>query len=557
MESLGTACLLKILGKMTDVFPRVMDCRTRTCVYESKAHSSEITSIAIHESNGSTYVATSARDRMVQIFQRKDSTWDLMQTLDEHVGAVTGVIFSKNGERLVSMSSDRTVVSRDLVSTQETKEPTNAFLIRRTVILKSSPVSMAWDVDQDDVLLLSTIDRQVHKYDLRTGHCLSSFRASDSEASDAVVLSSMLHIPRTWGSPLVAGVSSTDKSIRLYEETGSLIARDWGHTEGVTDIAFVESNAVDDDNAEKSLVTVAVDGTIFIWALLFQPVNRQDISKSLDPLGPSTPTNQNLLASKPPLRRVLSQSELARFQRSPDDEQATPTGSRSPKLRKRVSKFSLVSTPKLDPSPLPSPRERAAGTSSQGALRRANRNRSPSPPSPRHRHVVKRRSSMDVRLRGKAPANEFGSLGALTESLTRTLRAYRKRLAAGSDSLTVELAHEVERELALTTRAVGEKVKSSDSFNETVMQKLLDEYSERLLSTLDEKIAASVAFRVRENSEGGISNGGLVSPILDTQEGKVVEKEGESDIEMHNGNGTHKENGFTGETPQTLDDGDG
>ncbi|PVI07122.1 WD repeat protein-like protein [Periconia macrospinosa] len=508
---------------------RVIDCTTKTCAYESKAHSSEITGVSIYEGPGSTYIATSARDRMVQIFHRKDDDWELMQTLDEHVGAVTGVVFSRNGERLVSMSSDRTVVVRELVSVQEGKEPTRAFLIRRTIILKSSPISMVWDVDQDDVLLLSTIDRQVHKYDLRNGQCRSSFRASDGDGGDAVVLSSLLHIPRTWGSPLIAGVSSTDKSIRIYEEAGSLVARDWGHTEGVTDIAFVQSSAGDDDSTEKSLVTVAVDGTIFIWGLSLQPVHRQDISRTMDLLGPSTPTNQNLLASKPPLRRVYSQSELARFQRSPEDDQATPIGSRSPKLRKRVSKFSLASTPKLEPSPLPSQsRERAGGT-----MRRSNRNRSPSPPSPRNPRVTKRRSSVDVRLRSKAPANEFGSLGALTESLTRTLRAYRKRLATSHDSLSIELVQEVERELALTTRAVGEKVKSSDAFNETVMQKLLDQYSERLLSTLDEKIAASVAFRVRENSESGISTGGLVSPALDTGEEKATDKESEENAETN------------------------
>lgn len=214
---------------------------------------------------------------------------------------------------------------------------------------------MAWDADQDDLLLVSTIDRHVHKYDLRNGQAVTSFRSSDSEGGDAVVLSSLVHISRSYGSPLIAGVSSTDKSIRIYDESGTLVARDWGHTEGVTDIALVKAvSDADDESRQQSLVTVAVDGTIFVWALNFKAPNRQDMSKSMDLLGPSTPTNTDLLATKPPLRRVFSQSELARFQRSPTDEDATtPTGNRSPKLRKRVSKFSLAQTPKLDPSPIP------------------------------------------------------------------------------------------------------------------------------------------------------------------------------------------------------------
>lgn len=476
-----------------------------------KAHSNEITSIAVSEAKKTTYLATASRDRTIQVFRKNDATWDLLQTLDEHVGAVTGVTFSRTGERLVSMSSDRTLVVRELVSRQDTESVASAFLILRTIMLKSSPVSLSFDVDQEDVLLVSTIDRQVHKYDLRNGQCLSSFRASDGEGGDAVVLSSLMHIPRNWGSPLIAGVSSTDKSIRLYEENGTLVARDWGHTEGVRDIALLNhDDDLDDEGGEKTLVTVAVDGTIFVWGLLLHAHSRQPMSHSMDLLGPNTPANHDLLAKKPPLRRVFSQSELARFQRSEDD-QSTPSGNRSPKLRKKLSKFSLVQTPKLEPSPsLPKDR-------SVGIARKANRNRSPSPPSPRHPQVVKRRSSVDVRLRAKPPANEFGSLVSSTESFCRTLRTYRKRLATSSDNLSPDLVREVERELALTARAVGEKVKSDAPLNEAVIQKLLDQYSERLVNLLDEKISASVAFHTRQNSEGAIS-GGLPSLTLRPEE---------------------------------------
>jgi hypothetical protein len=51
-------------------------------------------------------------------------------------------------------------------------------------------------------------------------------------------------------------------------------------------------------------------------------------------------------------------------------------------------------------------------------------------------------------------------------------------------------------------------------FDETVMVKILDEYSERLVSMLDERIAASVAQRVRESSISNISEG-AESPRLD------------------------------------------
>lgn len=490
-------------------------------------------SLGIFEEKDFDFIACSARDRTAQIFLRKDNKWNIMQTLDEHVGAVTGILFSKNGQRLVSCSSDRTLVVRELAARKEANETVTAFVILRTIILKSTPVSMEWDVDQEDILLVSTIDRQVHKYDIRNGQSLSAFRASDSEGGDAVVMSSLVHIPRPWGSPLIGGVSNTDKSIRLYEESGTLLARDWGHTEGVTDIAFVQTrDPENEDRSQRSLVTVAVDGTIFVWNLELKTPHRQDMSKSMDLLGPSTPSNQDLLMNKPPLRRVFSQSELARFQRSPVDDNPTATGYRSPKLRKKLSKFSLAQTPNLEASPVPTiPRNlRTSGSSLvQGTVRRSYRHRSPSPPtSPRSPQISKRRSSVDVRVRVKPSTNEFGSVGASTESLCRTLRAYRKRLANSTDTLSSELVREAERELALTARAIGEKVKSKNRVDESVMVKLLDQYSERLVTILDEKIAATVALRVRENSESGMS-GRSASPVLPVEspkgkEGTVAER---------------------------------
>jgi WD40 repeat protein len=500
---------------------RIIDSGTKTSEFDSKAHGGEITDISIYEGKDTAYIACSGRDRVVQIFTKTNQAWELMQTLDEHVGAVTGLLFSRDGTRLVSCSSDRSLVVREFVSRQDEGQTICAFIILRTVTLKATPISMVWDVDQGDFMLVSTMDRQVHKYNLRNGHCINSFKATDTDGGDAVVLSSLAHIPRPFGPPIIAGVSNTaEKSIRLYDESGTLLARDWGHTEGVTDIALMVSQGLEEnDSTPKSVITVAADGTTFIWNLDFKTPNRQDMSKSMDPVTPLTPTNADLLASRPPLRRVFSQSELARFQRSPEDDNPTPTGNRSPKLRKRLSKFSLAQAPRLEPSPISNMLQDNRG----GMTRRAYRNRSPSPPSPRNPQISKRRSSVDVRARAKPPPNEFGSLGASTESLCRTLRAYRKRLANTTDTVSPELVKEVEKELAHTARAIGERAKSK-GLDETAMVKLLDQYSERLVTMLDEKIAAnvSVALRVRENSEAGLSSG-LASPAAGGQDEPVNE----------------------------------
>jgi hypothetical protein len=50
------------------------------------------------------------------------------------------------------------------------------------------------------------------------------------------------------------------------------------------------------------------------------------------------------------------------------------------------------------------------------------------------------------------------------------------------------------------------------------------EYSERLVTILDEKIAASMALRARENSESGVSTA-IASPALEKEESLAAEGE--------------------------------
>ncbi|KAF2090423.1 WD40 repeat-like protein [Saccharata proteae CBS 121410] len=484
---------------------RVLDCQTTSVIYEFRAHSSEVTDLAIHEGK-QTFIASSGRDRTVQVFQKTDS-WSLLQTLDEHVGAVTGLLFTSDGQRLVSASSDRTIVVRDYASRDEDGKTVMAYLILRTITLKATASSLILDADRDDTVLVSTIDRHVHRYDLASGQAIKSFKTSDFDGGDAVAMTSIAHIITSKGACLVGGVASTDKSIRLYEDTGCLIARDWGHTEGVTDIAVVTGTDDKADPDQKCLVTVALDGTIFIWNLDSKPAQNYDISKSLDLMGVSTP-NTNLLVNKPPLRRVLSQGELARFQKEKpaDDDDATPTRNRSPTLRKKVSKATLTHTPKLEPSPMTGHgghREHALRSQSS---RRSLRNRSSSPSSPKSHHLAssRRPSIADSRAKPRAAGHvRQSSLGSSTEQLCRSLRAYRKKLSTTSESVSTEASRELERELGLTARALADRAKRAQPVDESVMVRLLDQYSERLVEMMDEKIGAAVARQVRQNSDCG------------------------------------------------------
>jgi len=118
-----------------------------------------------------------------------------------------------------------------------------------------------------------------------------------------------------------------------------------------------------------------------------------------------------------------------------------------------------------------------------------------------------RRPSIGARAKSASNASEFGSLAASTEQVCRTLKAYRKKLANSSDNLSTETVRELERELGLTARTVGEKAIKSKSLDETAMVKLLDQYSERLVAMLDEKITASLSKQGGAMQEGAASGG--------------------------------------------------
>jgi hypothetical protein len=276
----------------------------------------------------------------------------------------------------------------------------------------------------------------------------------------------------------------------MYTEYGSLIARDWGHTEGITDVALLPA---DDNSCSSRLVTVAADSTIFIWdTVLASPTQAADpggLGIVLEANGTA-----NDIALNPPLRKIISHTDLSRHRRlksSSESEPVSPTasvGPRSPqRLRKKPSRISTATTPRLDPAFL------SVFPDSPTSRRDSIRHRSPSPttpriaeaPKPRAQTTQKRRtstaasnnltatlgrfnkSSDNVSSKaskttssptGTATAASVSSLTTSTDSVCRSLRSYRKRFAAnGNAVLPPNSLRELEKELKLTLAALGAK----------------------------------------------------------------------------------------------------
>lgn len=488
-----------------------------------RAHAGEVTDITIHEDERYTLIASSSRDRTIQLLQWSLNSLELLQTLDEHAGAVTSVLFAKNGEQLLSCSADRSVVVRE-AARQGSGPP--LFIITRTVTLKSSPTCLRMSLF-DDTLLVSATDRTIQLVSTRTGRVISCFKAGDSDGGDSVIMSSLVHLPSTAGSPIVAGVAGSDKSVRMYSEDGTLLARDWGHTEGVTDIALLKSHASPDDLAAMKLVTVAADGTIFVWATTPErPRSRDsDAAPSFASIAPG------IISAEQPLRKVISHSEIARFHRarSNETEASDPTAATaSTGLKKKPSRLSIRPPPpltqRLEPSPLGSLRNGLT-------VRSRQRSPSPTPPSPsprlppsprthprsvqgRHRlsvgAVPPMAASAEKNAKVDTSTTGFGSIQTSTDQLSRMLKAYRQKIDGSCTGLTNDKLQELERELDATLQIVRRKLaaggRKEDKGDQGVGSTAEDSGTSRTASSSQDASFVSAQTEVDGETMGGAEN---------------------------------------------------
>lgn len=452
-----------------------------------------------------------------------------MQTLDDHTASVSQVLLLENGTRLLSCSTDRTVVVRELVQRNIDGALSTAYVPIRTLILKASAIHMTQVSENLPHLIVSSMDRQIQKFDINTGKTISSFRTTD-DSGDAVVMDCInLSKERSTGRRILAGIATTDKSIRVYDMNGNLIDKEWGHTEGVTDIALLETGSEDNETDAMILISTGTDGTVMLWD--FNP-RSNDGSGSES----SVSSKPELTAAKLPIRKVLSKSELGEFTPKPSDREVitgTPSGIASannspPRLRKRNSALGINSTRVLptakigqdkaapvrsDSGDSSAPNTPLFGTelnppSSAGLEhKKETRERSVSPPET-SKSTLNRRPSNDNRNRARnggmmngisngnsteSGTNQPNNVNSLAETLLKNLRMFREGVGGNArGALRAETIKDLEKELGLTVKELGEKgrkKKSSEAAaSEHLMAQMLDQYSERLMSMIDSRL---------------------------------------------------------------------
>jgi WD40 repeat protein len=479
---------------------KVTDTATNECILDTKAHTSDCVCISLYEDDTTFLMATCGRDRTTQLFHRNSKGCiEHFQTLDYNSKVVAVSIPSPN--RIFTCSMERTMQVHEIMS-REDEPDMLAAVSHRVISLKASPTSMEMSRD-GSTAFVSFLDRSISQYDLKHWRQIHNFRCVDEGGAESAVLDCLSlgqWPPKEMD--FLLGVSNTDKSIRLYDaNSGAFIDREWGHTEAINGICVIE-----EDDGTKKIVSVGSDATIMIWALDMNDPSPRSMSRDPSPVKEAT-------SARPTLRRVLSKAELAEFQKpSLGNRPSSPPRT----LRRRRSRLNLAlnSNAKTPTGPLQvSPSTIAEDTPSR---RPFGDGKQFSPPtSPKGKAITRRPSlpALGVTARKTSGGNlrsAFGTLNMATEQTCRTLRAYRKKLES-AEPLSPEVLAELDRELRLTAAALGDRAIRSKAMNETVLSGLLDQYSERLVTLLDEKMRLTYQPRAQgkdsENPDGSQAEG--------------------------------------------------
>ncbi|KAF6266674.1 hypothetical protein COO60DRAFT_8922 [Scenedesmus sp. NREL 46B-D3] len=227
---------------------RVFDSVTLRLLVQQEAHDCEVLCLDYSPlmQAGSCLAASGSRDTLIHVYDAR-AGYALLQTLDEHSAAVTGVRFTAGGKGLVSCGADRSIIFRVLGGGVDSGSA--AYHI------ETLPHSMLFDlvVDPLDQYVVTTgQDGLLRQWDVATGS-LQRTLAPEAGAGEPIKL-----CIDPGGVVLIC--CHVDGCLRLYHlASGQLLWRAWGHSEMVA-AAMLSSDLT-------KLVSVGGDGCVIVWKL--------------------------------------------------------------------------------------------------------------------------------------------------------------------------------------------------------------------------------------------------------------------------------------------------
>lgn len=221
-----------------------------------QAHVGEINDCAIYED--SNLIISCGRDHMIQVFQvfaQLKNSLRLLQTLNHHESSVNQIkpFMFQGRPLLASISSDRTVVLNALAH----RKASVAFVCLQTITLKHTPLSCAICPQDSSVLIISTADKKLQTYDIRTGQLIRSTTLIE-DGSPLAMQSFIVKRWNTAGKSTNIVIGLVGKEIGVHDlETGLSLTAKVGQSDGLTDLVILQESS-----NSFEVVTTSYDGTV-------------------------------------------------------------------------------------------------------------------------------------------------------------------------------------------------------------------------------------------------------------------------------------------------------
>ncbi|GLJ41959.1 hypothetical protein SUGI_0868700 [Cryptomeria japonica] len=173
------------------------------------------------------FLASGGRDRLIHIYD-VNRNFDVIETLDDHSASITAVKFACNGSKLLSCSADKSVVFRNIVTTESGCKSTR---YHQEVASHGTVYDMEIEPENNYVLTVGQ-DKKIKVISLTTGKPVRTFK-QDGDAGEPIKVC----VDQS-GSYIIC--SHADKCMRIYDfTTGDLVAQASGHAEVITGASFL------------------------------------------------------------------------------------------------------------------------------------------------------------------------------------------------------------------------------------------------------------------------------------------------------------------------------
>ncbi|KAL8738136.1 MAG: hypothetical protein Q9181_001042 [Wetmoreana brouardii] len=470
----------------------------------ARAHNGEIHDLALQKVDGNDSLAASCgRDKMIQIFRISKNEVLLQQSLiHEHAGSIRSLEFADNASILASMSSDRTIVlHKKMVRTDDSI----AFVSMKVMTLKASPTAMSLLPEVDPILLVSATDRCVRKINLAQGGITHTFKTSNHPHGESVVLSRFAvgcSHRESADESLLAGFSSADGSIRvLGVQTGLLLATVQGQS-AVSDLAIARALEHKGD-MDWMVISTGFDGTTVMWRLTASTQHTSvkhepsDRTKDVDSSKPQPPSTLR------PLRRVLSKTEIADFQRSLKAQHwdaSSPVRSLSPsRVRRKPSRIAMQDAFKVPESKTGTEARSSDAFVDRGVRRNKTKRTSP-PFSPRvNLQSRTKRSSLDERHLTVSTGSSHDISGTANQ-ISQSLRDFRTQMAMSTETLDSDTTQALQTELHRMSTVLRQGTGHIGTKSEGTSNKSFDDY---LAKMIDNRLALRLKSEVQTDAVEG------------------------------------------------------